>query len=389
MPKTSITYRIFVASPSDIREERNIISSVVQEINKLNPIRNIKLEVIDWLSNVYPSIGDDAQDVINTQINDDYDIFVGIIWQKFGTPTKRSESGTKEEFERAYNRFVTDPKSVHILIYFKDTPVAISEVDENEIAKIKEFKKDISDKGVLYGKFNSNSDFETIVRGHLSLLLNRISTNVEHEVAKSSSESSVIILETVEEQEDEGYYECLENSTRDMEQMTIELGKMTKQLYSLAEKTNAKTAKVYSLRSLPTGARDREFKKIVDQSSNDLIMFNKNVAPIVPLINELFKSSMNNYNKVILISKNYLKDREGLAKAFSTLLSLKSASSNNHEEFSGLKLAIENLPPFTTKFIHAKKATINILNHMIDDFRSYVDIIDNTLNSFPEDIITH
>ncbi len=50
-------------------------------------------------------MGEDSQDVINKQIGSDYHIFVGIMWKKFGTETKRAGSGTEEEFSLAYDRY--------------------------------------------------------------------------------------------------------------------------------------------------------------------------------------------------------------------------------------------------------------------------------------------
>ena len=43
-------------------------------------------------------LGIDAQDVINRQLGE-YDIFLGIMNTRFGSPTHRADSGTEEEFD--------------------------------------------------------------------------------------------------------------------------------------------------------------------------------------------------------------------------------------------------------------------------------------------------
>lgn len=97
--------RVFVASPSDVAEERDVVSVVVAELRRILPqIRPVELEVIRWETHGWPDVGADAQDVINKEIGE-YDIFVGVMWRRFGTPTKRGESGTAEEFDRAYKYF--------------------------------------------------------------------------------------------------------------------------------------------------------------------------------------------------------------------------------------------------------------------------------------------
>jgi hypothetical protein len=40
---------------------------------------------------------------VNAQIGfSSIDLFIGILWKKFGTPTKRGDSGSAEEFEKCY-----------------------------------------------------------------------------------------------------------------------------------------------------------------------------------------------------------------------------------------------------------------------------------------------
>lgn len=65
-------------------------------------------------------MGEDSQDVVNRQIGD-FDLFVGVMWKRFGSPTKRAESGTEEEFERAYATYKEFGKP-RIMFYFRTTP---------------------------------------------------------------------------------------------------------------------------------------------------------------------------------------------------------------------------------------------------------------------------
>lgn len=104
--------KIFMASPSNLAEERKCIKKVVERINTTLGNRiNIFLQILSWEHSVYPDVGNDAQDVINKQINDDYDIFIGLMWDRVGTKTKEAASGTIEEYERAYNKYIFDKKT--------------------------------------------------------------------------------------------------------------------------------------------------------------------------------------------------------------------------------------------------------------------------------------
>jgi hypothetical protein len=159
--------KIFVASPSDVSEERETVSFVVQEIKRtIGDIRNVELETVKWETHSFPDVGDDAQDVINRQIGK-YDVLVGIMWKRFGTPTKRSDSGTGEEFERAYEYFKKF-KRPKIMFYFRKTPFYPSNEDEvSQIKKVLRFRKKLEKLGVLFWEYQQPLDFERDLREHL------------------------------------------------------------------------------------------------------------------------------------------------------------------------------------------------------------------------------
>ena len=82
-------YKCFIGSPGDTAEERKICDKVFNEINNsLGEHFDFRIEAKKWEEDVYPNFGKDSQDVINMQIGFDYDMFVGIMWKKFGTPNK-------------------------------------------------------------------------------------------------------------------------------------------------------------------------------------------------------------------------------------------------------------------------------------------------------------
>src|SRR5688500_12688313 len=114
---------VFVASPGDVAQEREAVAEVISEFNSTWGRRlGVFLEVVRWETHSFPAAGTDAQSVINEQIGDEYDIFIGILWKRFGSPTGRAGSGTEEEFIRAYSRFRANPATVRIMFYFNIAP---------------------------------------------------------------------------------------------------------------------------------------------------------------------------------------------------------------------------------------------------------------------------
>jgi len=388
MPITTTIYRIFLASPGDVSEERQIVRYVVNELNLNFPLKNIKLEVIGWEDSTYPGIGDDAQDVINNQINDDYDIFMGVFWSRLGTPTKRDLSGTKEEFERAYQRYLKSPNDIHILMYFKDAPIQPSKVDMTQISNVQKFQRDIREreKAALTSTFIQVDEFEKLIRNHLSLLLNKLASGLEKPVDSHQSGTSIIISTKPsihEEDEEHGLYEYVDIAVKDLSKMTPELEKITKQISDLAVRMNKRTDSINLLRGKPQDVIKRETKKIVDSTSNDLDIFNKNVSPIIPIVSDLFNNAMKNFSKAFLIHKNYINndtERQGMLEGLGTM---KMGISIANEASQALRDTIKMLPPLTTKLLKSKTETIKVLSELSAEYTANENVVDDLVkNSF-------
>jgi|GEM_PF-2166293 len=160
---------LFIASPRDVVEERDLIDQVVADLNtSLCPPLGIRLEALRWERNAVPGMGESGQDVVNRNIGDDYDIFVGILANRFGTPTDRAESGTEEEFERAYARHKADPRSVHLMLYFNEQAVLPATIDPQQLAKVREFREKLGTKGALYRTYDGPKNFKDLFQVHLT-----------------------------------------------------------------------------------------------------------------------------------------------------------------------------------------------------------------------------
>jgi len=168
MPEQVTKLRVFVASPGDVAEERERLSSVIDELNQgIAGLRGLTLELVRWETHAWPDIGEGVQDVINREIGP-YDVFIGIMWKRFGTPTKRAGSGTEEEYNRAYTLWehYERPK---ILFYFNCVPFYPSSDEEiAQMQKVLKFKERLREKGVFYWEYHGSDEFEDQVRRHLT-----------------------------------------------------------------------------------------------------------------------------------------------------------------------------------------------------------------------------
>lgn len=164
--------RILVAGPNDVETAKNLLPDVVEEINVTT--ENIRLRLIS--SKDVRSQAGRPQGSINKdlRIPDDVDVFLGILWNRFGSPTGAAESGTYEEFSRCFARW-RETGAPEILMYFSNQPCRPhdSDFDFEQAKKVRAFMDELrKQRQVLYKIYSDNEDFKAIVRKDLRRLTN-------------------------------------------------------------------------------------------------------------------------------------------------------------------------------------------------------------------------
>lgn len=158
-------FKILIASPGDVDEERQAIPEVISRWNIANAESNsVVLLPVKWETHSAPLLGDRAQGVINNQIVTSCDMAIGVFWTRLGSPTGVSESGTAEEIEW----FIQNQKPV--MVYFSSRNIDPTKLDIDQYKALKDFEKKMQKLG-LTGSYTSITDFK-------EQLLNQISVNV-------------------------------------------------------------------------------------------------------------------------------------------------------------------------------------------------------------------
>ena len=119
-----------------------------------------------------PQIGPGPQQVINDQIGE-YDLFVGIMWNRFGTPTDVAASGTEEEFHAALSSWRAT-KRPWITFYFCDRPSNFTNQQQLEQkGRVVQLRAELNTLGVVRS-FGSVDDFENSMFQDLVKIVPRI-----------------------------------------------------------------------------------------------------------------------------------------------------------------------------------------------------------------------
>jgi HEAT repeat protein len=92
---------VFLASPGDLAEERQLAKEAIESVNRIGRYQGWHVELLMW-EDRRPGAGR-PQEIINRHV-DECDLFVGLLWERWGQPTGKYTSGFEEEFERARTR---------------------------------------------------------------------------------------------------------------------------------------------------------------------------------------------------------------------------------------------------------------------------------------------
>lgn len=137
MPYDSRTYRVLIASPSDVQEERELVVRVIQEWNDLySYTRKVVLLPLRWETHTAPEYGTRPQEAVNRAIVDNCDLLVGVFWTRIGTPTGAADSGTLEEISRVAKA------GKPIMLYFSKVGMDPDKIDLAQLQRLQAFKQE-------------------------------------------------------------------------------------------------------------------------------------------------------------------------------------------------------------------------------------------------------
>lgn len=183
-------FRVLVASPNDVDQERDIIARAIQEWNDLNSYeKSVVLLPLMWETHSSPELGDRPQAIINRQLVDSCDMLVGVFWTRIGTPTGEAESGTIEEIERV------GKAGKFVMLYFSKIKVELDSVDLDQYKKLKEFKYKTYPRG-LVESYSSLLEFRDKFSKQLAMKLPELVTrDVESQASTVGLDATIPKIE--------------------------------------------------------------------------------------------------------------------------------------------------------------------------------------------------
>ena len=387
MPRQETVLSIFVASPSDVDEERNRLEDVIRDLNTAwaRDLR-IRLELVRWETHAYPSFGEDPQAVINEQVPQDFDLFIGLMWYRFGTPTDRAESGTVEEFQRAKERYDANPNDLQLMIYFKDAPVPVSpsQLDHKQLEKISEFRSGLGEEGGLHWSFQTVDEFERLVRLHITRFIQTRRSQAEMLQTEETitpegssdqdddgevgldddgevgldDDDEVGILDLMEQFEDE--FSTLKEITDRISDTTVEIGNKIK------ERTDETTKFAVG----PNAQNRKVAKRIFANVAADMDQYVHRIESELPLFSKHLNAGLNALTEAVALSIEFKKekeDREEVRNLVGLISDLRVTMEDSEGQLDYFRGSVASLPRLTTVMNRSKRAMVNIIQRQIDE----------------------
>ena len=163
---------LFVSSPGDCAAERDLVEAVVADVNRSEAARQagIEIKVLRW-ENLPPGETEalDYQGRIDDLLKrvglEQFEILVGFMRTRLGTPTPRYPSGTVEEFETALARRRRSGLPAEVAFYFLGPPDAAS-------AEVASFRRNLTSRGFLFSDAADANVFGGRLQEHLTHVIN-------------------------------------------------------------------------------------------------------------------------------------------------------------------------------------------------------------------------
>lgn len=371
MPETVTKYKLFLASPSDLGEDRESINEVIKEINlTFGQQNNLVVELMKWETHSAPGASKTyTQGLINNDIKNDYDLFVGLMWLKFGTPTNVAGSGTEEEFNRAFARFNDSHESLQILFYFKNSPpLNLQDIDPAQLAKVNDFKKNLGNESVLYWHYSTIEELHSYLRIHIP---KRLTNLIKNQVSKPSNQE-LVTIESIEQVEELGLLDYLDIIETKFETSTNSINKIAEATSWIGDKMNEKTYELSRFNQSSFQPNQSQIRRILRQTAQSMNEYASRISVEIPIFFENYEEGIKAFSSIVNIADDFF-DKENiheLIEAKEAIIEMNSGISSGLTGMEGMHQSVVALPRIDKEINRAKRNISDKLRTLIHDLKS-------------------
>ena len=387
MPRSEHAIVVLVASPSDLEPERNRLEELISELNTTwSRSLRLRLDLVRWETHAYPGMGEDPQDVLNRELADEPDIFIGLMWSRFGTETGRAGSGTEEEFNQALARYRENPESVRIMFYFKNAPISPSNIDPDQFREVMEFRNSLGSEGALFWRFNTLEEFERILRVHLSRQIQEFS---KRDLSGSGAGLPARVAEPPHRfdaqsgTEEFGLLDYLDFVDDRFNELKEIMGRMSEEVNTIGIRLGSHTEAINGVvaRS-PGGVGRRQARALIRAAADDMMCFAERTKEEIPQFRASLQAGSDAAANAVLIAASLdSQDKSHVLEAREGLAEFQSVLGSTYENIEMFMCSVQEWPRMTVHLNRAKRETVSVLQTLLDSIDEGRRIIIETIKT--------
>jgi hypothetical protein len=167
--RTQKVLNVFLASPGDLQPERKVAADVIDALNRA-VVRSLgwHVELLGW-EDTLPGFAR-PQEKINEDV-DACDLFIGLLWERWGLATGEYSSGFEEEFERARRRRINSGEP-EMWLFLKEIDSARASDPGPQLQKVLTFRQArIDERDLLFKEFSDTPDWQAKLWEYLTRYL--------------------------------------------------------------------------------------------------------------------------------------------------------------------------------------------------------------------------
>lgn len=157
---------VVISSPGDVCTERDMVDRVVDEVDAFTRHLGITSRSWRYERDATADVNGDPQRSVTAQMPRDYDVYVGVMCRRLGTPTDRAASGTVEEFEIARRRKEATGRPAVFFYFCQDD----MECTDDQAEAVRQFRAEYPG---IFREFVDEGHFASLLKHDLLLWLFR------------------------------------------------------------------------------------------------------------------------------------------------------------------------------------------------------------------------
>ena len=256
------------------------------------------------------------------------------------------------------------------------------EHDLLQVQRVLDFRRNLSDKGVLFGVYKTIDAFKDFLNLHLAALANEYGTKwgpgaEPPEQALPASQVAPLAASDLDlsvTDSEHGFVDLVLEATQATDEVQRVLESMTNAAQQLGEGLAKRTAQLERAKGRDQRSLER-IKYIADRAGEDMQSFVSEMEADIPVFASAYAAGINAYAKATLMLPDFTHhDVNRVIGSLETIRGLTTALRGSQTQAAQLRDSVATVPPVSSRLTQAKNKTVAMLRKLDEEWTRAIDI---------------